>query len=96
MDALRQHLHEKDQHLLQVSTTASEKAKINDALGEKILEMQRVAGEESRGAEKAMKEMEGKVRNADVVKELALVELRESLLKEKEQEVENVSVYGVC
>ena len=53
--------------------------------------MQREAEEEAKGIERSLKEMEGKVRNADVVKELAMVELREALLKEKDQEIENVS-----
>ncbi|XP_071791087.1 uncharacterized protein [Asterias amurensis] len=92
VETLRQQLLDKDQHLHQVSTTVTEKDKINEALGEKILGMQREAEEEGKGVERSLKEMEGKVRNADVVKELAMVELREALLKEKDQEIENLKL----
>ncbi|XP_038059177.1 restin homolog [Patiria miniata] len=87
LDPLRHQAHERDQRLQSLTATASEKDALNSALRDKMVEMQREAEEDRREAERRIKEAEGKVRNADVAKELALVELRETLLREKEEEM---------
>ncbi|XP_022096216.1 uncharacterized protein LOC110982238 isoform X2 [Acanthaster planci] len=92
LDALRHQTHEKDQRLQSLAASVLEKDKLNDALRDQVLAAQREAEEGQRETERVVREAQGKMRNADVAKELALVELREALLREKEEEIEQLKL----